>query len=184
VRVIGGTLRGRKLSPLRGLRIRPTSDYVRESIFNILADFVGGAVVLDLFAGTGSLGIEALSRGATSAVFVDKHPLAIKILIRNISACLLQEQSTLLRRDIFRDPLFLKAMGRTFDLIFVDPPYGKGFVERTLHLLDRSECIAKGACVAIEHSIHERLPQTVAHFEQTSGKQHGNTLVSFYECVL
>ncbi len=184
MRVIGGTLKGRKLSPLRGLRIRPTSDYLRESLFNILADSPQGAVVLDLFAGTGSLGIEALSRGAASAVFVDNHPKAFKILARNVSDCLLQEQSTLLRRDISQGLFFLRAMDRTFDLIFADPPYDKGFVEKTLHFLDRSGCVARGACVVIEHSIHERIPQTVARFEQTSERQHRNTLVSFYESVL
>ncbi len=100
MRVTGGILRGKKLGPLRGLAIRPTTDYLRESIFNILAGGMEDAVVLDLFAGTGSLGIEALSRGAATAVFVDKAPQAIKALTRNICSCSLEAQSTILKRDV------------------------------------------------------------------------------------
>ena len=96
MRVIGGALKGKRLCPIRGLRIRPTTDYLRESIFNILAGGVEGAAVLDLFAGTGSLGIEALSRGAATAVFVDKYPQAINALTRNICACCLERRSTIL----------------------------------------------------------------------------------------
>jgi len=100
VRVIGGVLKGKRLCPIRGLKIRPTTDYLRESIFNILAGWVEDAVVLDLFAGTGSLGIEALSRGAATAVFVDKYPQSIKALTRNICACCLERRCTILKRDI------------------------------------------------------------------------------------
>lgn len=184
MRVIAGTLKGRKLHPLRGPRIRPTTDYLRESIFNILAPFAEGAVVLDLFAGTGSLGIEALSRGAASTVFVDNHPQAIKILVCNISTCLLQEQTTILKRDILHGLGFLRATGRAFDLVFVDPPYDKAFVKRTLHFLDDCGCIAQGARVVIEHSLRETLPQNMARLERTNERQHGKSLVSFYEFVL
>ena len=184
MRIIGGDLKGKKLCPLRGLKIRPTTDYQRESIFNILSNRVEGAVVLDLFAGTGSLGIEALSRGAASAVFVDNHRLAMKILAGNISACALEERGFPLKRDILRGLGFLKPADRVFDLVFMDPPYDKGFVERTLCLLDRCRYIAENACVVIEHSHREALPRKVARFEQIKARQHGNTLVSFYEFVL
>ena len=184
MRIIGGTLKRKRLISLPGLRIRPTTGYLRESIFNILRDCVEGAVALDLFAGTGSLGIEALSRGALSSVFVDKYAMAIRILSRNISVCGLQEQCTVLKRDILHNLSFLRAMGRAFDLVFIDPPYDKGFVEPTLHLLDRSQSTARAGCVVIEHSVRETIPQKVARFEQTDKRQHGNSVVSFYEFVL
>jgi 16S rRNA (guanine966-N2)-methyltransferase len=184
MRIIGGALKGKKLCPLRGLKIRPTTDYQRESIFNILSNRVEGAVVLDLFAGTGSLGMEALSRGATSAVFVDNHRLAMKIMARNFSICALEDRVLQLKKDIIRGLGFLKATDQSFDLVFMDPPYDKGFVERTLCLLDRCECIAENACIVIEHSYREALPRKVARFEQSKARQHGNTLVSFYEFVL
>lgn len=184
MRVIGGALKRKKLCPFGGLRIRPTSDYLRESIFNILGGCVEGAVVLDLFAGTGSLGIEALSRGAASAVFVDKRAQAINVLVRNISACALKDQSTVLKRDILQGLSFLGEMDRAFDLVFIDPPYGKGFVKPTLRLLDRCECTARGACVVIEHSIRETFPQKVGRCEQTDRRQHGKSFVSFCQFVL
>jgi len=184
VRVTGGILRGKKLGPLRGLAIRPTTDYLRESIFNILAGGLEDAVVLDLFAGTGSLGIEALSRGAATAVFVDKAPQAIKALTRNICSCSLEEQSTILKRDVLRGLNFLKSIGPAFDLVFIDPPYDKGFVERTMQRLDRAQSTSDKASIIIEHSERETLPEQVASFILHDQRHHGKTLVSFYRPVL
>lgn len=184
MRVTGGTLRGKKLSPLRGLAIRPTTDYLRESIFNILAGRVVDAVVLDLFAGTGSLGIEALSRGAATAVFVDRAPQAVKTLIRNIGACSLEAQSTILQRDIFRGLGFLKSIARKFNLVFIDPPYDQGLVERTMRRIDRAKVTSGEVFIVTEHSTREILPERVADFALTDRRRHGKTLVSFYRPVL
>ncbi len=184
VRVIGGALRGKRLSPLRGLTIRPTTDYLRESIFNILAGGLEDAVVLDLFAGTGSLGIEALSRGAATAVFVDKAPQAIKTLTRNISACSLEAQSSILKRDVLRGLSFLKSIGLAFDLVFIDPPYDKGFAERTMQHLDRAKSTSDEVTIVIEHSRREVLPEEVARFVLSDRRHHGKTLVSFYKPML
>jgi 16S rRNA (guanine966-N2)-methyltransferase len=184
VRVTGGALKGRKLHPLRGMTIRPTSDYLKESIFNILTGSVEGAAVLDLFAGTGGLGIEALSRGAATAVFVDNAPQAIKTLIRNVQVCCLQEQSIILKRNVLRGLNFLGSIGYIFDLIFIDPPYDKGCVKRTLQLLGRSGSILDSCTVVIEHSKREILPDTVDCFNLSDRRDHGKTLVSFYNAVL
>ncbi|MCK4390166.1 MAG: 16S rRNA (guanine(966)-N(2))-methyltransferase RsmD [Desulfobacterales bacterium] len=184
MRVIGGALRGKRLHPLRGLTIRPTSDYLRESIFNILGSRVEDAVVLDLFAGTGSLGIEALSRGAATAVFVDKDSRSIKLLTQNISACCLEARSTILKRDIMRGLRFLKSTERAFDLVFIDPPYDKGFVGRTMQLLDRAEVTSDGVSIVVEHSRRETLPEEVARFILSDQRHHGKILVSFYRPVL
>jgi 16S rRNA (guanine966-N2)-methyltransferase len=184
VRVIGGALRGKKLCPIRGLKIRPTADYVRESIFNILAGGMEDLFVLDLFAGTGSLGIEALSRGAAAAVFIDKDPQAIKVLTRNIRACSLEGRSTILKRDILRGLSFLKSIDHAFDLVFIDPPYDKGFVERTIRLLDRAASISDAVSMVIEHSRREVLPEKVERFVLSDQRHYGKTLVSFYGAVL
>ncbi|UCG80487.1 MAG: 16S rRNA (guanine(966)-N(2))-methyltransferase RsmD [Desulfobacterales bacterium] len=184
MRVTGGALRGKRLYALRGLTIRPTTDYLRESIFNILAGGVENAVVLDLFAGTGSLGIEALSRGAAKAVFVDKAPQALKALHRNICACSLEARSTILKRDILRGLNFLKSIGPAFDLVFIDPPYEKGLVERALQRLDRAESTSEKVCIVIEHGTREIPPKQVARFTLSDQRQHGKTLVSFYGPVL
>ena len=183
MRVIGGAFKGKKLHSMRGLAIRPSTDYLRESIFNILAGCVKDTVVLDLFAGTGSLGIEAISRGASSAVFIEKHPQAIKALVRNVSACSLEEQCTIVRRDILRSLSFLKSIGHAFDLVFIDPPYDQGFAKRTLHLLDRAECTAERVSIVIEHSMRETLPEKVARFRLTDQRQYRKTIVSFYKNI-
>ncbi|HID29605.1 MAG TPA: 16S rRNA (guanine(966)-N(2))-methyltransferase RsmD [Desulfobacterales bacterium] len=184
VRIIGGALRGKKLYSIKGLAIRPTTDYVRESVFNILANGVEDAVVLDLFAGAGTLGIEALSRGAETAVFVDKAPQAIKVLTRNICACCLEGRSTILRRDILHGLRFLKSIDRAFGLVFIDPPYDKGFVERTMQLLDRAESTSDRVSIIVEHNRHEALPEKVARYVLCDQRDYGKTLVSFYGAVL
>lgn len=184
MRVTGGDLRGKKLCLLRGLKIRPTTDYVRELVFNILAGGLRGAAVLDLFAGTGSLGIEAISRGAERAVFVEKDPGAIRILGRNISACRLQDVTTVLRRDVRRGLGFLKSFDRPFDVVFLDPPYNKGLAEQSVRFLDRSEAISDHASIVLEHSSRESVPDKVARFALADRRRHGITLVSFYGPVL
>lgn len=184
MRIIGGTLRGKKLYSIKGLAIRPTTDYLRESVFNILANGVEDAAVLDLFAGTGSLGIEALSRGAETAVFVDKAPHAIKVLTRNIGACCLEGRSTILKHDILYGLRFLKSIDRAFGLVFIDPPYDKGFVERTMQLLDRTQSTSERVCIVVEHSRHEALPEKVARFVLCDQRDYRKTLVSFYGAVL
>ncbi len=184
MRIISGVSKGRKLHPLRGLAIRPTADHLKESIFNILAGYVEGAVVLDLFAGTGSLGIEALSRGAVSCLFVDSSHKAIKLLNRNISTCGFQEKCTILKRDLLRGLNFLIATGHTFDLVFMDPPYNRGYVEQILQFLGECKCIANGGYIIVEHSRHEKLSRKTVHFKQSSERQYGKSLVSFYESVI
>jgi len=184
MRIISGTLRGRRLTPVPGNRIRPSSDLLRESLFNILGSRVKDATVVDLFAGTGSLGLEALSRGAASAVFVDSHPQSFKIIIRNLEACALEAQSTVLKRDVLRGLGFLGATGKVFNLVFMDPPYDKGFAERTLLLLEESPFISEDACIVVEHSAAERLPEKSVRLTRTEKRRYGKALVSFYESVL
>jgi 16S rRNA (guanine(966)-N(2))-methyltransferase RsmD len=166
------------------MKIRPTTDFVKEAIFNILADRVEGAVVLDLFSGTGSLGIEALSRGGTSAVFIDKYQKAVDNIKRNIAACRLEPKGQVIKRDILRGLKFLKKTSGTFDLVFMDPPYEEGLVLKTLELLAGCQCLSTRACVVAEHSPREQIPSKVERFQQIRARKYGNTLVSFYESVL
>ena len=128
MRVISGTERGRKLIQPPGFDIRPTSDMIKESIFNIIQFDIEGRRVLDLFAGSGQLGIEALSRGAKSAVFVDSSPAAVKLIKENIELCGFSNISTIYRRDVIS---YLEYC-ETFDLIFLDPPYDTSLADRTL----------------------------------------------------
>ena len=166
------------------MTIRPTSDYLKESIFNILAGTVEDAVVLDLFAGTGSLGIEALSRGAARAVFVDNAPRAIKMVVQNVQTCSLEEQSTILKRNVLQGLSFLSSIDYLFDLVFIDPPYDKGCVTKTLELLGCSSSTSDVASIVVEHSKREILPEKVDCFTLSDQRHYGKTLVSFYSTVL
>lgn len=179
MRIIGGELRGRRLISPRDRSVRPTADRWREAIFNILAGEVAGAAVLDLFAGTGALGIEALSRGAASAWFVDRSPTVLTLLAKNISACGLTAGTRQIRWDIRRSLACLRNADPAFTLVFLDPPYDRGLVQPTLAHLHRSRSLAGGACIVVEHAAGESFRQQEGPFALEDRRRRGNTLVSF-----
>ncbi|UCH20549.1 MAG: 16S rRNA (guanine(966)-N(2))-methyltransferase RsmD [Deltaproteobacteria bacterium] len=179
MRVIGGTFRGKLLATFRGMTIRPTADRVREAIFNILADHVQGAVVLDLFAGTGAFGIEALSRGAKYAVFVDNSKKAIATIKKNIRSCALEQSTAIIKWDILKSLNCIKSFDPAFDLVFLDPPYKKDCIKPALINLSQNATMVKGACVVIEHSFFEPIPTEISVFVITNERRYAHTLVSF-----
>ena len=179
MRIIGGTLKGRKLATIRGKIIRPTADRLREAIFNILADRVENSVVLDLFAGTGALGIEAFSRGAQSVVFVDNSISAIAVLKKNISTCALEENATIIKWDISKNLNCIQSINPAFDLVFLDPPYNKDCLKPVLHSLSRNDALETGACLVIEHSDTEPVPLKIPVFNIADQRRYGRTLISF-----
>lgn len=179
MRVIGGTFRGKPLATFRGIRIRPTADRVREAIFNILADQVQGAIVLDLFAGTGAFGIEALSRGAKFAVFVDNSVKAIATIKKNIRSCVLEQSTKIIKWDILKNLNCIKSIDPAFDLVFLDPPYKKDCIKPALINLSQNDAMVKGAGVVIEHSFYEPIPAEMSAFAVTDERKYSHTLVSF-----
>ncbi len=184
LRVISGRLKGKKLHSVRGLTIRPTADRLRESIFNILSYRVLNAMVLDLFAGTGALGMEALSRGAESAVFVDNNPGALSVIQRNIKSCSFDKQAHIIKWDIKKNLNCLKSEGTAFDLVFMDPPYNQGMVKPALFNLEQTRSLEKGARIVVEHSPLEPIPDHVFMFEIADQRRYGKTLVSFLTYVV
>ncbi|MGJ0508072.1 MAG: 16S rRNA (guanine(966)-N(2))-methyltransferase RsmD [Methylocystis sp.] len=154
MRIVGGALRGRALSAPRSQSIRPTSDRLRESVFDILAhrfdDPVAGAAVIDLFAGTGALGLEALSRGAARALFVDDGAEARALLRANVEALGLGGVTRVFRRDATR--LGAAPPGERFSLAFLDPPYGKSLAEPALAALIDGGWLTAGALVVVEEA--------------------------------
>jgi len=184
MRVIAGQCKGRKLHPPKGLPIRPTADHLRESVFNILVGQTEGARVLDLFAGTGSLGIEALSRGARSCVFIDKSRQAVDLIRRNLATCRFTDRGTVLQKDILRGLEFLTPGGLEFDLVFADPPYEKGYVKPVLEILNACDSILDDGAIVVEHSRSEVVPEEMTHLWRSSQRRYGKTLVSFYEFML
>lgn len=181
MRIIGGRLKGRRLAGVKG-QIRPTADRVREAIFNILGPEVPGSLVLDLFAGTGALGIEALSRGAVAAVFVENHSTSLQVLRRNLSQCALSEVSRIIPLAAEKALPRLAATGERFSLVFLDPPYGRGLADSTLLLLARKNLLAPDGYVIVEHSRLENLTEQYQDLRRHDQRRYGATLISFYSC--
>lgn len=179
MRIVGGTLRGRNLATPAHEGLRPTSDRVRESVFNILAHGIEGfafegARVIDLFAGTGALGIEALSRGAAYCLFVEESADARALIRRNIEAFGLQGVTRIFRRDA-------TALGpagniEPFTIAFLDPPYGRGLGERAIASLVDGQWLASGAIVVIEERADAAL-QLPSQFVQTDLRKYGDTQI-------
>jgi 16S rRNA (guanine966-N2)-methyltransferase len=181
VRIIGGALRGLRLAEVgagdRAAHLRPTSDRVREAIFNLLinggyGDPVGGARVLDLFAGTGALGLEALSRGAASAVFLDNGAAANALIRKNVATCHAEDRATLLKRDATRPG---PVEGDAATLVFLDPPYGLDLGAPALLAAQAGGWIAPGAIVVWEEVAAQFAPEG---FERLDARRYGDTWVT------
>ncbi|MFP4041114.1 MAG: 16S rRNA (guanine(966)-N(2))-methyltransferase RsmD [Desulfosudaceae bacterium] len=184
LKVIGGGFKGKKLVSPRGLTVRPTAGRVREAIFNILGAAIDQTVVLDLFAGTGALGIEALSRGAGRVVFVDSSRASRDIVRQNITACGIQEQSLVLGRDATRNLSGLLPDLSVFDLVLMDPPYRSGISGKALLVLAKSGFISSGTIIIMEHGAKEATGNVPDCFYQTDRRKYGETIVSFLRYVV
>lgn len=178
MRIISGTSRGRKLVTPKDQSLRPTSDRVKESIFDILQDDLEGKVVLDLFAGTGNLGIEALSRGARRAIFVEKGRQALRLIQRNLTQVGLEERSEILPKDVSRAIGILKQRGECFDLIMMDPPYERGLIQSTLMKLNFNPIYHSDSILVIEHNRREPLPHVLHGWNLVRQRRIGDTLIS------
>lgn len=180
MRVTGGRLRGRRLAPPKGAAIRPTADRVREAVFNLLGHDLTEARVLDLFAGTGCLGIEALSRGAGRAVFVDRSLEAVRLIHNNLARCGLEHVGVVLRRDLRRGlPSHLPQAA--FDLVFIDPPYGGNLVAPVLAALLNQRTLALGARVVVETSRREPAAPIPGALAETVRRRYGDTNICIYD---
>lgn len=194
MRIVGGAWGGRKLlGPGRQstATLRPTSDRAREGLFNVLGNAIRGGRVLDLFAGTGALGIEALSRGAVSAVFVDHSPDALELIVVNLRTCLAPfvgqaEQGPrvdVLRRDLRRGLAFLLASPSIFlpfDVVFLDPPYGKKLAHRLLTTIGDTGILAPEATVVVEERAGDDLPVRLGCLQLLQTRSYGENGFWFY----
>ena len=184
MRVIAGTYRSRILKSLKGLTLRPTSDRLRETLFNILADVVDGSRFIDLFAGTGAVGIEALSRGAIEVVFIENHAPAAALIRRNLELLGIRSGATVLAADALRGLEKLAANRRPdapgYDLVFVDPPYAQADdYARVLRFLGGSTLLAPAAKVIAEHRWDFALPDA-GQLRRTRMLKQGDAALSFF----
>lgn len=181
MRVIGGAERGRRLRAPRGLRTRPTADRVREALFDILGPAIRGMRVLDLFAGTGAVGIEALSRGAARAVFVERDREALRVLRANLAALGLDRARA---RVVAGDALAsLPALGRSeapFDLVFADPPYAGDLAARARAALAGGGLLAAGARLVVQHFAKSPLTTSAGALRAVETRRFGETALTFF----
>ena len=178
MRIIAGAFGGRRIHAPKGAAVRPTSDRVREAIFSIIGPATVGADVLDLFAGTGALGLEALSRGASRAVFVDQSLHAVRLIRSNVELCNVLDRVRVIHGSIDRAIRRLAAQREAFDLIFMDPPYhNKGSIQKVL--LNLGELARSGTVVVAEHYAKDLLAFQAPEWSQIEGRKYGDTAVSF-----
>lgn len=181
MRITGGEAKGRLLSSPKGMDIRPTSDRVREAIFNIIGQDLSGLKVLDLFAGTGSLGLEALSRSAQLAVFIDNAQRSVKIIKKNLASCGYQDSGTILKRDLKKGfPLSHPVLQQSFDLIFLDPPYRQDLITPLLEKVSAKGVLSNESRVVAELYKTERLPPTIGNLEMLDSRIYGDTRINIY----
>ena len=177
MRVITGEAKGRRLFSPKSTRIRPALDQVKEAVFNILFD-VTDLRVLDLFAGTGSMGIEALSRGAKHATFVDDFASAITIIRKNLKLCGFEGRADVFHAKAMTAIKRLSKQGKSFGLIFVDPPYLKNFVVPTLLALSQSDIILSSSIIIVEHHPKEPIGP-IEKLKVVDSRRYGQTLITF-----
>lgn len=180
MRIITGSAKGAKLKAPHGLDTRPTTDRVKESLFNILGNIVEDATVLDLFAGTGSLGLEALSRGARRATFIDQSAVSISVVKANAVHTKLLGCTELIKLDVLKALAMLEAGGRLFDIVFCDPPYNQGYITKILHKFDNGKIIAGQGILILEHSRHEPPAKQWRNLKLRRSERYGETMVSFF----
>lgn len=180
LRVISGSAKGHKLKTIKGMTTRPTSDRVKESLFNIITGQLDSASVLDLFAGTGSLGIEALSRGAEKAVFFDKSTECCNLIKDNLAHTKLAEKAEVYTADFAGGIERLHAQGRKFDLVLLDPPYNKNFIQDTLKILINNDIIRDDGIIVAEHSLSDNLPAVSGRLEAIDSRKYGDTVLTIY----
>jgi len=175
MRIIGGIHKGRKIKSIKGMLTRPTTDFIREALFNIISNKVLDSNFLDLFAGTGAIGLEALSRGAKKAVFVEKNLTACSVINQNLRDLRLVDKGLVIQSDIVPAIEKLVLEGYVFDIIFLDPPYYKNHIEKTLSILKDSNIV--GSLVVVQHPKNESF--AFNGFSYYKSKKYGRTALTF-----
>lgn len=181
MRVVSGKAKGTLLKAVPGLYTRPTTDKVKEAIFSMIGPYFSGGTVLDLYAGTGGLGIEALSRGMDKAIFVDKDRKSIEIIRYNLAQAKLESQAEVYRNDADKA---IKALGKRdilLDLVFLDPPYKLTHMDETVCKLGEAGLLPSGATIVVEHDSNHVYEDEISGFHQLKTAVYGETSVSIYQ---
>ena len=177
MRVITGSARGAKLKTLDGLATRPTSDRVKEAVFNIIQFDIEGRRVLDLFGGSGQMAIEALSRGASYGVLVDQSGEAVKVIRENLKKTKFDQKASVFQMDYMR---YLTTCREKFDIIFLDPPYAEKFLENALQKISEIDILSEGGIIVCERPREKEMPATVGDLICSRDYCYGKTAINLY----
>ena len=175
MRIIAGTLKGRRIDAPDWTGLRPTSDRLRETLFNVLAPHVEGARFLDAYAGTGAVGIEALSRGASQVTFVERDPRAVRLIERNLARCGVNDRYAIIRAGFAGAA---PRLDRAFDILFLDPPYGAG--ELTGALSAAAPLVTHDALLVVEHATRDEAPEGIDNLVRVRQLKQGDSALAFY----
>lgn len=181
MRVISGQLKGKRLKSVPGMTTRPTSDKVKEAVYNIVGPYFDGGEVLDLYAGSGAMGIEALSRGMDKGVFTDKANQAIKTIKENLRETSLTNQSEVYRNDARKALNLLHQRGRSFQLIILDPPYQEQTLTEDLTLISEIGLLDPDGIILCEHDKKVELPENISELVKIRHQLYGDTVITLYE---
>jgi len=180
LRVITGKVKGRKLKAPKGMNTRPTADRVKESIFNILGYIPENSIILDLFAGSGNVGIEFLSRGASKCYFIDNNQESIAVIKDNLTATRLSDNAYIIKNYVNQAITILGSKKIVFDYIFLDPPYENNLIYPTLEAIHDNELLSKSGVIIIEHEARTLLKNDFLDFSKYDSRKYGKTAVSFF----
>lgn len=179
MRIITGRARGLQLTVPKNYDVRPTADRVKESVFNIIGSKIIGAKVLDLFAGTGNLGLESWSRGAQSITFIEESKESLRLVKSNIAKCRAEADCLVFKGSAPQIAERLAAQGELFDFAFCDPPYNKGWVQQIIAVLGKKTFLQNGGYLVVERSAHDELPPLPAGCELVRSSCYGETVIDF-----
>ncbi|MFZ7132058.1 MAG: 16S rRNA (guanine(966)-N(2))-methyltransferase RsmD [Eubacteriales bacterium] len=180
MRVITGVAKGRKLSSPKNDRIRPTTDRIKESLFNIISLRVEGSTFLDCFSGTGSIGIEAMSRGAKTVFFIDNHKESIQIIHKNLMDTGFSRKANVLAMDIQRGFEALSKKSLKFDIIFMDPPYNMDIIPQCIQGILQYHLLSDEGCIIAEHDKNLSLQDEILYCQRKETRFYGSTGITFY----
>lgn len=180
MRVISGTAKGRPLKAVPGTGTRPTTDKVKEAVFSMIGPYFEGGNVLDLFAGSGGLGIEALSRGMDKGIFIDLEPKSIEVIRANLKATKLESKAEVYRNEAGRALKLLAKRAYKFDVVFLDPPYRMKNADELMLAMQENDMLSEDAIVVVEYDAGHEYEENFGHFDQTRKTTYGDTAISVY----
>ncbi|OMF37416.1 16S rRNA (guanine(966)-N(2))-methyltransferase RsmD [Paenibacillus sp. FSL H8-0548] len=180
MRVIAGEAKGRTLKAVPGMNTRPTTDKVKEAVFSMIGPYFDGGMALDLFAGTGGLGIEAWSRGIEKTVFIDREKISVDTIKQNVQTVNMGSAAEIYRNDAERALKALAKRGQRFRLVFLDPPYKMISMDSLMAQLVENQLLEQDAIIVVEHDAAHLYPEQLEHFEQLKHSKYGDIAVSIY----